>query len=60
MIEFLSILLGAQKSKMDQRGASAVEYGLLVALIAVAIIAAVVLLSGSISGIFTKASSSIK
>ncbi|MFW6775691.1 Flp family type IVb pilin [Nocardioides sp. CPCC 205120] len=59
MIQFLSILLGAQKTKSDQRGASAVEYGLLVALIAVAIIVAVMFLSDSISGIFNEAGTSL-
>jgi pilus assembly protein Flp/PilA len=42
-----------------ERGASAVEYGLLVALIAVAIIVAVSLLGTSLSGIFSKTASSI-
>ena len=42
-----------------ERGASAVEYGLLVALIAVAIIVAVVALGGSLSNIFSKTASSI-
>jgi pilus assembly protein Flp/PilA len=43
-----------------QRGASAVEYGLLVALIAVFIIGGVTLLGGSLSGIFKKSAASIK
>lgn len=42
-----------------ERGATAVEYGLMVALIAVAIIGAVTALGGSIDGLFTKASTSI-
>ncbi len=36
----------------DDRGATAVEYGLLVGLIALAIIAAVVTLGGKLNGIF--------
>jgi pilus assembly protein Flp/PilA len=40
--------------RRDEKGASAVEYGLLIALIAAVIVAAVVLLGGTISGIFTK------
>jgi pilus assembly protein Flp/PilA len=36
----------------DEKGAAAVEYGLLVALIAVAIIGAVTLLGGFLSGLF--------
>jgi pilus assembly protein Flp/PilA len=42
-----------------ERGASAVEYGLLVALIAVAIIAGVTLLGGSLSSVFKKSAASI-
>ncbi len=42
-----------------ERGASAVEYGLLVALIAIIIIVAVSTLGKNLSGIFTKTSSSI-
>lgn len=43
----------------DESGASAVEYGLLVALIAVVIITAVTTLGQTISGMFTKVSNSI-
>lgn len=42
-----------------ERGASAVEYGLLVALIALAIIAAVTLLGGNLSALFTRTANSI-
>ena len=42
-----------------ERGASAVEYGLLVALIAIAIIVAVSLLGTNLSAIFNKTASSI-
>lgn len=41
------------------RGATAVEYGLIVALIAVVIIVAVVLLGNNLSGIFNKAAASV-
>jgi pilus assembly protein Flp/PilA len=44
----------------DESGASAVEYGLLVALIAVVIIVAVTALGTSIAGIFSNASTAIK
>lgn len=43
----------------DESGASAVEYGLLVSLIAVVIVAAVTLLGGNISSKFTSAANSI-
>jgi pilus assembly protein Flp/PilA len=42
-----------------ERGASAVEYGLLVALIAIAIIVAVSLLGTNLSNIFNKTAASI-
>jgi pilus assembly protein Flp/PilA len=42
-----------------ERGASAVEYGLLVALIAIAIIAGVTILGGNLSKIFNKTAASI-
>jgi pilus assembly protein Flp/PilA len=42
-----------------QRGASAVEYGLLVALIAVFIIGAVSLFGGSLSTLFSRSAASI-
>jgi pilus assembly protein Flp/PilA len=43
----------------DESGASAVEYGLLVALIAVVIVGAVTVLGQNISGMFTRASDAI-
>ena len=53
MVKYLQILLNARLAKMDERGATAVEYGLLVALIAVVIIAAVRILGGNLSDMFT-------
>ena len=56
-IEYLRIrLAGAAKT---ERGASAVEYGLLVALIAIIIIVAVSLLGSNLSSIFNKTATSI-
>ena len=49
MIEFLKIML---EGKRDEKGATAVEYGLMVALIAVVIIAAVTLLGQNLSTMF--------
>jgi len=49
MITYLHALLS---KRLDERGASAVEYGLLVAGIAVVIIAAVFLLGGTVSSLF--------
>jgi pilus assembly protein Flp/PilA len=51
----------AQQAKwsMDDRGATAVEYGLLVALIAVVIVAAVTVLGGNLAGLFNRVASSV-
>jgi pilus assembly protein Flp/PilA len=59
MIDYLRILLAAHKEKMDERGASAVEYGLLVAGIAAVIVAVVFLLGGEIQSAFDKTCDSI-
>ena len=52
MVQYLQILLNARFAKDDERGATAVEYGLLVALIAVAIIVAVRLLGDNLAAMF--------
>ena len=52
-IQFLTIMLRGQKAKMDERGASAVEYGLLIAGIAALIVAVVFLFGNVIKGIFS-------
>ena len=52
MLQYLKILLEAQRARMDERGASAVEYGLLVAAVAVAVIAAVALFAPALRGLF--------
>jgi pilus assembly protein Flp/PilA len=59
MIEFMIIMLQGHKAKMDERGASAVEYGLLVAGIAALIVAVVFLFGGFIKGIFTNTCTSV-
>ena len=47
------------QTKMNERGATAVEYGLMVALIAIVIIAAVTFLGTRISNLFSTAGNSI-
>ena len=47
------------RTLMTERGATAVEYGLMVALIALVIIVAVALLGTNLSTIFAKTASSI-
>jgi pilus assembly protein Flp/PilA len=59
VFEYLRIMINARLAKMDERGASAVEYGLLVAGIAAVIVAIVFLLGGTLSGVFTKTNDSI-
>lgn len=59
MIEYLSIMLNARKAQMDERGASAVEYGLLIAGIAAVIVAVVLLFGKRISSIFSDTCSKI-
>jgi pilus assembly protein Flp/PilA len=55
MLQFLVTLQSfvADRIERDDKGATAVEYGLMVALIAVAIIAAVTTLGGQLSTLFT-------
>jgi pilus assembly protein Flp/PilA len=59
MIQYLTILLNARFAKADERGATAVEYGLLVALIAAVIVGVVVTLGDNISDAFGKVNSSV-
>lgn len=57
MIQYLQILLNARRD--DERGASAVEYGLLVSLIALAIIVAVGLLGTELDALFDRVTAGI-
>ncbi len=59
MIEYLTIMINARKANMDERGASAVEYGLLIAGIAALIIAVVFLLGGQIKDAFSDTCESV-
>ncbi len=51
MIQYLQILLNARRD--DERGASAVEYGLLVALIAVVMAVGAAVFGTELSGLFS-------
>ena len=57
----LYLFAGQAKERLNRedRGATAVEYGLMVGLIAVVIIAAVVLLGGRLDGIFDNVNSTL-
>ena len=54
------LMVQKQAELKNDRGATAVEYGLIVALIAVVIIVAVALLGNNLLGIFNKVASSVQ
>ena len=57
MREMISIMLMKLR---DKRGATAIEYGLLAALIAVVIIGSVQIVGTNLNGLFTKVSTMVK
>ena len=59
MADYLRILIAARFAKMEERGASAVEYGLLIAGIAALIAAVVFLFSDTITGLFDETCNSV-
>ena len=59
MLEFLRIMLDARFDTRDERGASAVEYGLLIAGIAAVIVLVVFAFGNQISTIFSRTGSSV-
>ena len=59
MLDYLRIMINARMAKMDERGASAVEYGLLVAGIAAVIVGIVFVLGGNLKGAFENTNASI-
>jgi pilus assembly protein Flp/PilA len=60
MLEFLRIMLDARFEDRDERGASAVEYGLLIAGIAALIVVIVFAFGGVISDIFSETCSDVQ
>jgi pilus assembly protein Flp/PilA len=59
MLDYLRILLNARIAQMDERGASAVEYGLLIAGIAALIVVIVFAFGGVLSNIFGSTCNSV-
>jgi len=59
MIDYLRTMLNARFARMEERGASAVEYGLLIAGIAALIVVVVFAFGGSLRGIFTDTCSKV-
>ena len=54
MLDYLRIILAAHLDRDEERGASAVEYGLLIAGIAALIVAVVFIFGETIQGVFTE------
>jgi pilus assembly protein Flp/PilA len=59
MLDYLRIMLDARTAKMDERGASAVEYGLLIAGIAALIVVVVFAFGDNLRDIFTDTCNSV-
>lgn len=59
MIDYLRIMLAARTEKMNERGASAVEYGLLIAGIAALIVVVVFAFGDSLTSIFEDTCSAV-
>ena len=59
MLDYVRIMLNARFAKMDERGASAVEYGLLIAGIAALIVVVVFAFGGVLKNIFSSTCNSI-
>ncbi len=60
MIQYMMILLDNRRRDMSERGASAVEYGLLIAGIAALVIVGVLLLGPTVAAAFTDTNTSIE
>ena len=59
MLDYLRIIINARIAQMDERGASAVEYGLLIAGIAALIVVIVFAFGGVLSNIFSSTCNSV-
>jgi pilus assembly protein Flp/PilA len=59
MLDYIRIMLNARTAKMSERGASAVEYGLLIAGIAALIVVVVFAFGGKLTGIFSDTCSKV-
>lgn len=53
------IMYGVRKLVKDQKGQAMVEYGLIIALVAIVIIGALVFLTDGLQGLFTQASNEL-
>jgi len=59
MLDYLRIMFNARLAKMDERGASAVEYGLLIAGIAALIVVVIFAFGGLLSKVFSNTCKSV-
>ena len=59
MLDYLRIMLNARLAKMDERGASAVEYGLLIAGIAALIVVVIFAFGGVLKNVFSNTCKSV-
>jgi pilus assembly protein Flp/PilA len=59
MLEYIRIVLNARLAKLDERGASAVEYGLLIAGIAALIVIVVFAFGGLLAQVFQNTCKSV-
>ena len=59
MVQFLTIMLSGLNARREERGATAVEYGLMVALIAAVIIGAVTIIGTKLNDKFTSVGNSL-
>jgi pilus assembly protein Flp/PilA len=60
LFDYLKIMLDSRLAKMEERGASAVEYGLLVAAIAAVIILVIFALGDNIKSLFSNTCETLK
>jgi pilus assembly protein Flp/PilA len=59
MLDYIRIVLNARLAKLDERGASAVEYGLLIAGIAALIVVVVFAFGGLLAQVFQNTCKSV-
>ena len=59
VLDYLRIMLNARTAKMSERGASAVEYGLLIAGIAALIVVVVFAFGDNLKAVFTDTCNSV-
>jgi len=59
MLDYLRIVLASRLARLDERGATAVEYGLMITGIAAVIALAVYAFGGMVTGLFSNTCSSV-